>query len=266
MDQPPGSDWLESERWAWSRIVTAGVADFTSTHVPDEARNAEIRGSFISLVLLTEPYRSTVLPQGFQMVGARVTGNLTLSHAGLAQPLRLESSEFEGEVVLPALRSSEDVSFRRSTFKSGLNMDGARIGGDLDLAEISIDSHPLSLERVVVDDRLSLYKSRCVTVSMDGARVRGRVDMRSIECSGLLRMNGMRIDGAVFLKAARLAGAEFKRTWIGGHLESDDLRCTQILDMEDMRVASALFLRNATLDSLALSGTTIEGQLAPIRK
>jgi uncharacterized protein YjbI with pentapeptide repeats len=262
------SDWLDSEKWAWEKLRAGFTADFNVKFGVLEASKAdgwtsarELRPCFIESLLEIEPYRSALPNLGLHVVGAWIRDPMSLGRRRLQHACRVEHSRFEANVSLRSMRSIDDISFRKSVFCSALDIADARVDGTVDLSGAVVCGE-FDLQRAQVADQLNLEHAHFEgKVIVERARIGGQFYGLDIVCSGELAMDGIRVGGALSMKAGVCHQVSMKHAKVDGHIDFSHLKCSQSLDAEGCEIGSDLFLSNAELNELALIGAKVGGQL-----
>ena len=248
---PPQPSWSASERWTWNRICRGLPADFDSVLGTqedsgrrtndrfDDARR-ELPADFFRNVLVREPYRSAVPPEGVLITGASVRGDLILRDAIFAHVFGVFDSQFLGKVDMNRLRTPTTVAFAGSTFKSVLSMDSATIGG-----------------------HLNLTGNRFGEVVLKTAEVGGELSMSGSHVAGSLNLNGAAVRGTVFLRDATFADVDLTEATVGRQLLARGSTFRGTLEMGSLTTSGHLAMNHeSSFADVVLRGARIGGQLS----
>ncbi len=262
------SDWLDSEKWAWEQLREGRIADFTARYgelLPSAPEGwtveRELRLRFLEMLLLHDPFRTALPRQGLRLVGAWLREPFALDNARLAHQCRVEHSRIEALVSLSRIRSSEDISFRGSTFLADVNMRGARVDGGLDLSQAQFDS-TLDLHRLDVAADFMLNGARCKNVWLAGAKIGGTIEMLNVKCEKMLDMEGLNAHADLFMGQSKFQSVSLTGAAIGGQLSGSGSHCGDEFNMEGINVRGDVFLRSGCkFNTLEATGAVINGQL-----
>jgi hypothetical protein len=166
----------------------------------------EIRAKVIRWLCVNREARSLIDPQGLQLFGAKVTGELDLQHVDIPFPLSIVQSRLVARANLNSCQISR-LDLDGSSIRS-ITINGANIKQSIYLRGLRAQG-TVSLVLAHVGDTLTCEESTVcgtdgVAISADGIHVGGDVFFRaSSECSGVPRP--FRASGSV-----RLIGAEIR--------------------------------------------------------
>ncbi len=242
----PHPSWTKQEKWVWQKLCSGEVADFNDAEVaniyggkldPKEDEDCPesriLTPTFLQTILLNEPYRGALPPEGIRISGAWFKNYINVSNTTLSHPLMLLNSRFDSDVDLIYLRSSSSLALNASKFSGVLNMASIQIDGGVfmrDGAEF---------------EEVNLVGANIGGLDMDGSTFKSSLNMDSLE---VIKSVFMR-DGAKF-KEVSLRNAE-----IGKTLEMDGSSFKGTLDMESLQVGGSLFMR----EKVRVDVKTIDG-------
>jgi hypothetical protein len=139
--------WTLQEQWVWKQLCEGEIADFNQLYGRLDPRkpegwkeNRKLRAEeFLEKILLNEPYRSVLPPDGVRIMGGWFVEPLDLSNAVLTHQLWLDYSRFECDekfaakvepcVDLQTLQTSQLISFGGSKFEGPKSSTGVRLRG-----------------------------------------------------------------------------------------------------------------------------------------
>ena len=271
VDPLPG--WREPERWAWACICESKDADFNGRlgeildpnnpkHDQKWSDSRTLRSTFLRTILLHEPFRSAVPPQGVRIIGAYFKDAIDLSDASIEWPLALRESLFKSSSMMRRLRTPKFVSF-----------DGSRFDGELDMSSATIGSNLNMLGEAKFMDVILAGAKIGGLLNMSGSTFMGTLNMSSATIGGDLSMVGEAKFMDVILAGAKIGGRLIMfGSKFNGQLSMDSASVDSILVMSNtnvykpaklkfLRVNSNLAVRSATLRELDLTGTQIKGHL-----
>jgi uncharacterized protein YjbI with pentapeptide repeats len=252
---------------------------------------------------------------GVRIKGARIVGDVDLENAKLIRPIVIFSSRIEGAINLrrartdsliwldgslmvgafaaDSLHSESDLLLRNgAVFKSDVSLNGAKIGGLVDMTGASFDG-TLNTDSLQVGGSLFMRsegenKASFKDVVLRGAKITGQIVMNGASFDGMLDADGLQVGGSllmyfdaqnkasfkgVVLRGAKITGqidmdgSSFDGTLnadsleAGGHLFMRNASCAHEAVMVFAHVGGSLDLRGATLAGLNLSGASITGDL-----
>ena len=179
-------DWSDDEKWAWQQICKGEVADFNERPGNQELNPRDpahddlwakgertLSWRFLKDILLRERFRNTILERGVRIRGAYFEDKIKLWSTWIKKPLSikwplsLEKSFFKSHVRIDRLTTTKWVSFAGSKFQGRLDMDSAKIDGDLFLSNAQFNRN----------------------VSLKGVEILGQFDMHDSEFRGEIDMN-----------------------------------------------------------------------------
>ena len=248
----PQSNWIQSEKWAWTQVCEARIANF-NWHLgadlldPRDGEDEEnlsdriLRSSFLETILLHEPFRSAIPRQGVRIIGAYFPNRIDLSDASIDRPLSLEQSRFELNVKLRRLVTSTFISFQGSILKGVLYMNSATVGGDLLLSD----------------------KAEFKAVFLAETKIGGQIDMTDSKFKGKLNMYGATVGGDLSMFDAEFKAVFLAETNIDGQFDMSDSKFKGRLSMHSATVGGDLFMNGgAHFDAVYLVGAKIGGRIS----
>ena len=248
---PPPAAWSESEKWAWDQICHGGAADFDARYGTQEEckrqspdRFAEprrkLRASFLRTLLMREPYRSAIPPEGVQIIGASFVGDVILRDVVLDSVLGIFDSHFAGKLEMNRLRTPTSVGFSCSTFDGEFSMDSATIGGNL-----------------------NMEKGKYGEVVLKTVEIVGGITMSGSTITGQLNMNGATVKGALFLRNAKFADVDLTEATVGRQLSTSGSTFAGRLKMGSLTTGGSVLLNEeSSFQDVVLRGAQIGGQLS----
>jgi hypothetical protein len=158
----------EAERAVWKAFPRGGLVDLTKAR---SRRARTIRAEVIASLLLGAVQEEPGRIAAIHLHGALITGPLSLGHATITGPTRLENCEFDAPIDLSGAKARE------------FDLEGSRLAG-------------IFAPRAEVDGNLSLVGCECV----------GQVYLVGAHITGALRMKEFRLTnpGDVALLGTRL--------------------------------------------------------------
>ncbi len=252
--------------------------------------------------------RKTVAPRVITIVATRITGSLQLHSIARAVDLRLFGCwlDLEQDLDLQSaslasihlygcwsdrgvkarrLQLEHDFSLARSTFRSEVALQSARIGGQFNAAGAVFRPTPgdpaIQADGLRADGGVYLDRTTCLgevrflraeigselslssaslsnpgadALSADGAEVKGGIYANTgLSVQGAVRLHGAHIDGQVSLTGAHLAnpGGDCllgQRMVVAGDVFLDQISTTGLLDFTASRIAGDMTLSGAHLN------------------
>lgn len=125
----------------------AGDLDMLAMHADGDVRlpGARVAGDFVA--------SNVDVKQDLALTdGAHFSGSLNVTDAHVANSVHMERATFDKGITAPNAKIDGDMFLNDSTFGAAVVLDGAHIGGDLDLTGVSISQ--LDLTRATVDGSL----------------------------------------------------------------------------------------------------------------
>ena len=232
---PPRQEWTDPEKWVWQQVCEGKIADFNTFHKKElGSRDSNgwsherlISPEFLETILLHDPFQSAVPRQGVRITGAWLTEPLELEDARLVHSWWLGKSRMDAEVRLSGLESTHSISFEGSMFTAALNLDRARIGGQLDMTGAKCTG-TLIMEALTVGRDLFMR---------EGAEFREKVNL-------IFASIGSNLD----LSGAKLSSLDMTGTRVQGELRLGSGHQPKPIWDEDKE--SRLTLRNAVVGAL----------------
>ena len=196
------------------------------------------RRGFLRAVLVQEPFRSAVPPEGVRVVGATFDGDVDLRDAVLVRFLGIFDSKVSGKTVLSRLRTPATVAFIRSTFEGDFSLDSASIGGSLNMTDSTFGDVVVKTAEIAG------------AVSMNGSHVFGRLDM-----------NGVTVGGSLHLSNATFGEVDLITATVGQQLNTGGSTFNQTLHMSGLSAGGSLLMhRGSTFADVGLGSARVGGQ------
>ena len=241
--------WTAPERWAWGQICQSRPAHFdallgtrkdSGRQTPDRFGDPRrvLSAGFLRAVLVQEPFRSAVPPEGIRVVGATFDGDVDLPDAVFVRFLGIFDSKVSGKSVLSRLRTPATIAFIRSTFEDDFSLASASIGGSLNMTDSTFGDVAVKTAEIAG------------AVSMNGSRVIGRLDM-----------NGVTIGGSLHLSNATFGEVDLIAATVGQQLNAGGSTFNQTLHMSGLSAGGALLMhRGSTFADVGLGNARVGGQ------
>lgn len=263
----PPIDLLPSEAWAWQAVREGKVADFHARLGDvdvgtcsgwDQAR--ELRPEFLGKLAFEESFRSQIPPEGVRIAGAWITGSLDWDGARLAHPWRIERSRVDGKIYFERARTSDDLSFNGCVLV-GCELADARVGGSFALSAATV-TETVDLSRAEIALHIFFAGLTCGRLVAPSARIGRDANLERIRCDDIAMQDSIS-GGALLLRDAKVASANFKRARFNGHANLNALTCTGSLELEGVDIGSDLFLNyDSRVGDLGLAGARVQGQVS----
>lgn len=222
------------ERLLRAAVVTGDTVDLRGR--PGSAGSSggvTVRAEFIAALLLNAPEGRSPRVPAVRLVGARILGELNLTHGELLHPLMLRACDFSEPIVLD-YAVAQSIDLRESRFPR-LHADGVRVAGNLDLRDAVVGGDPQNAE----DEAAEARGVRAV-----GARVDADFYAGGIIVSGGFIVVGADIAGVLTLRYALLANPG------GVALEAGGLRTGRGLLLSHLRACGEARLPGARIGSI----------------
>jgi len=252
----------------------------------------QIRASFLRLVLLGGPDVPRLHEKGIRVSGAWISGPLDLEGCHLMRDLRLADCRFDATPVLrsaaidtllldgsvlPGLVANRmeargSIYARSAEFENGVDLQGARLGGDLMLDGSSIrypGNRAFDGSHISIRGDMTFRDARISgTLHVSSAQVGGDfaltgANVEHPDAAGITAI-GVRIGGDVDLRGVKIAG---ESNFIGARIRGDvnldsgtfGVPGKLALTLNRAVIDGALFLRNGAqmLGALSLNGTQV---------
>ena len=255
-------NWTKSELWAWSQICAGQPADFDA-RLPGTPIGNDLSQAFMSAIFFDPSVRDQVPHLGVHIAGAYLADALALSNATLDFEFAIERSDFEGNVDLHGFTDKADVSFSGSRFKSLINLDGSKFGGNLsfnDGAEAAYLSmvrttiggsaifdtlsiaRGLDLERISVAHNLSMRAVKIPGVDLLGASIAGDVTFRDATITGWAWLENLNVGSDLFMEKTHFARTDLPGATIGGNLVMTATNVAGPLNMKGIKIGGDLLM------------------------
>ena len=245
------ASWSESERWAWRQICQGQAADFDAAlnTKRDSGRQTDDRfedarrklgADFLRTVLMREPFRSAVPPEGVRISGASFDEDVILRDAVLVRVLGIFDSRFRGKLEMNRLRTPTTVAFTGSTFEDKFSLHSVNIGGSLNMT-----------------------RSKFGEVVLKNAEIVGGLSMTDSSVTGRLDMDGSTVGGALFMRDATFADVVLTLATVGRQLSTRGSKFNGRLEMGSLSTGGSLLMNEgSSFGDVVLQGARIGGQLS----
>ena len=234
-------------REGWACILNGGK-------LPDEgAKDApKVRADLIRLLAVEA---TSLHEKGVWLEGGVITGQLDLSFAKCRGRLALGSCRF---ISTPMLAQTElvQLSFVGSHLP-GVFAQGLRVSGDVFMRAMRA-TKTVNLNEAKVGGQLScvgahLDSAKGNALSAQGAKIAGSVVMRSITANGTVAFNSAQVGGQLSFKGATLNGPDgvalnAQGSRVRGGVFLDDTTTVGTVSVSGARIGGQLSLSQATLD------------------
>ena len=225
--------WSRVERWAWGKICTHKIANLQNVdprpldpHYADERRRLSPR--FLEMVLAHDPWSSAIPRFGVRIVGAYFSQPVDLHQVSLKHDLWIDRSRFDKDVSMTDLNTRSLISFRYSHFSEALNLERAKIEGNLHLESIQVAPN---------EWRNTNFKN----LILRGANIDGQVNLTGARVTGNLDLDSLIVGSSLFLNYGDIS---------------------KKVDAQYIQIARKLDLRGASLAGMDLTAATIGGELS----
>lgn len=193
---------------------------YTPFYKPDRYKDLRSIGPRFLFTILTRPeYANDIQPIGVRLFGAYFEKTVNLENVTTNKNIALDQSIFKGGLRFTNFKSERNLSLDGANVRGRVYLLRAQIGGTLfmengvfDLVDASdarfhgsvdapgaVFNAPLRLDRVQVEGKVSLIRSRLTELTafdtsigskleLRYAQVRGRIDLSGIKIAGDLRM------------------------------------------------------------------------------
>jgi hypothetical protein len=247
VDAAPG--WTPQEIWTWRRICIGRNAelalrpqgDVDGDEIPDPSivspgsRNPDnasrwpadriLRARFLEQILLHEPYRSVMTHAGIRIVGAHFAEPIDLSNAVIAANLEIIASAFDEDVKLRGVHSTHGLSFAHGRFAKTLDLQLARIGGDLDIT-----------------------RAAALSILLDDATIDNKLFASGMTARNWLRMDSIDVKSDIYLHDADVACLTLEEAEIANTLSLERAHIRFSVNLGGLHAGSSVFLDDITVD------------------
>ncbi len=192
----------------------------------------------------------------------KVTGQLNMDKVHVASSLFMrDGSEFK-EVNLVSAQIAGMLDLSRSSF-GGMDMEGARIGGTVDMSDKVKIAGTLDMSATQVAASVYMHNgSQFKTVDLGSARIGGTLALSTSEIAGRVNMDKVSVASSLYLRDAKLSEVNLTSGHIGGMLDFERANVSGSLILDKVQVASALYMRNAQFKDVNLDSARIAGLLS----
>jgi hypothetical protein len=214
--------WTTQERWVWRTLCNNEKADLRKQSAP-----RELTSSFLSTILLSEPYRSAFHTR-IEITNAHFSEPIDLGDGVLANALLLDETQFDGPVYFQRAQLP-GLSCAACRFNELLTLDEARVSGSIDLHNAW--SHAtVSLSKIHVNNSVILGRStdqrgqyvgggsRYKDIDASFARIGNNLELDDAT-TGSFRADGAEIAGSAFLRDAHFGRVDLGSAKIGHDLD-----------------------------------------------
>ena len=207
-------------------------------HDPDQyASYNTLSKNFIFTILSNHEYAGAIPAMGIRLVGAYFDGTVNLENVTTDKNLVLDQSIFKNGLRLTNFKGERNLSLDGSNVRGRIYLQRASIGGTLfmdegvydllDAADArfggsidgpgSIFNAPIRLDRVRVEGKVSLIRSRLTELTAFDTTIGSKLEMRFAHVRGRIDLTGTTINGDL-----RLQRLEFgRRRSDGGSVTCD---------------------------------------------
>ncbi len=268
--------WTEQESWTWSRICAGLPADLMAPYAGEPAKR-RLSPGFLAALFFDPALRALVPHQGLRIASASIEGAVNLANAAPNFEIAIERSEFAGDVDLHGFVDAADVSFAASRFLGALDLDGARLGGDLDLDATTAESVTLrlasiagslamdrvaiakgcDLERISVAHNLSLRRASLSGISLLAASVASDLTLDDASIDGWAWIENLQLGSDLYLRRAHLMRIDLLNDSIGGNLVMTGTVATATLNLKGTKIGGDALLDNGKFAAISLPDANI---------
>ena len=242
---PARTDWLNSEKSAWTEICLGETVDFNvmlgeqlnpldTEHDSKWSALRTITPTFLRTILLHEPYQSAIPYKGVSIIGAYFPDGIKLTDAQIERPLKLHHSRFTGPTLMDRSTTTSYISLEGSKFEDTLKMNNVFIGSSLFMQAASFNQVELKM-----------------------ARVAGSVSLADSTFSGELDLNSTWIAGSLFMQQSQYATVKLPGVTIDGQLSLNGSRFKKTADMTFVTIRRSLIAVGTQFDGVKMSGAEI---------
>ncbi|MEU6658418.1 oxidoreductase [Streptomyces sp. NPDC046821] len=216
-----------------------------------------IRAGVVAALLLGENDGRSGAVAALRLAGARITGRLDLSGAGIRHAFSLDGCQLEEPVSLYGA-TTRTIRIADS-WVPGINAELVQIEGELDLRRSVLEGGSLTLVNARVAGNLLLTDARISgpgewAVLAGGLVVEGGAFGERLTTQGGLRLPGARLSSGLFLQGARLTNSGGAALAAGG-VVAPTVDCSQ-----GFTAQGVVRLRNARIeDLLTFEGAHLNG-------
>lgn len=282
-----------AEAWAKAQIELGNKADFNvRCKTPGlDPRSGEqpawkdtcrtISGRFVA-ALLAPADRSAHVPfTGVQIVGARITGDVTLTNVALDRALSLDHcwiggnvdlddahtssairilySRVDGAFSAEQLRSDLSLELGNSDFEKGFSIADSKIEGYVDLENAKV-AKLLNASALRVGSTLFMGSNggfpRFAEIWLNGAKIGGQLSLAGAVVSGPLLADSIQVGNDLYLKtivspgkapvAASFGGIYMPKATIAGNLDARGAKLGS-LNVDADKIAGSVFVTSADI-------------------
>ena len=180
---------------------------------------------------------------------------------------RLQGARIDGDLDLANASIGVDLGIDASRIDGSLNLTGAHLAGILSLQRTQVNGD-FAAERLRADANLFLRDHATFkgNVRLLGGKIGGQLNMDGSAFAGTITADSLSVETSLFLRGAIVRGNLILRgARVGGQVDMDSSTFGQTIDADSLSVGSSLFLSGATfLGEVILRGAKVEGQVSMI--
>jgi len=264
---PPDPSWTPLERWIWEKLQAGAIAKIDEYEdngrlPPADPRKPKdwedgrrrLTPRFLEDLLLREPYRNGLHRKGARVEGAWFDEEIDLEWAEVTRQIWLDRCRFEQPVQLAGLRTPHGVSFEGSAFAADLQLNFAKVGGQIVLAGAKVAGE-LAMSSADIGQSLfmrstSEHRAEFNEVVLNSAKVGAQVDLAGAKVAGKLGMDSTDIGQSLLMASDRSVSehrAEFNEVVlrgakVGGQVALIGAKVAGELDMYSADIGQSLLM------------------------
>ena len=218
--------------------------NFWETQFLGEFHAERLRGDHSVLIWETH------LENGILMRGARIEGQLNFDGATSGGDMNIDSMSVGDSLFLREMPQVQTILLR-----------GTKIGENLETSESKFVGK-VEADDLTIGGNAHLSNTSFVGIVLSGAKVDGDIDFGESIISGHLDIDGMNVDGSLFLREMPQVQTVFLRgTKIGGNFETSESKFVGKIEADDLTIGGNAHLSNTSFMGIDLSGAKVDGDI-----
>ena len=274
------ADLTPAEVWAWSEIAQGHRVDFNSPCGALDPRKEDdpgwsdpggcrtLRGGFLARLFFEPHFHDAMTLRGVEIHGAKIDGDVELTHMKIDRPLQVERNWFTGKISLRYANAASLIDFGGSLVSGAFDAFGFRSETDLSLAQTVLKGGlDLAGASMAGTGSINLTSASVVgNVTLLGAEIGGQVLMGGASVAGTFDADGLHVGQILIMRSEGQNKASFNEVnlrgaRIDGQIDMTGASVAGLLDADGARVGQYLLMKEGNFKEVVLRGAKIDVQI-----